>query len=107
MPHLELHSHISLAPSPSSRPLLAKADFFDYVVIQGQKYLASTRATNSSESLIAVSTSAVGQTWVGELQYIFALNQDSVGRHRFGKVRWFVPFFIQEDIIWSKLWGLS
>ena len=103
MPDLELHSHISLAPSPSSRPLFARADFFDYVVIRGQKYTASTWANDSSESLIAVSTSALGQTWVGELQYIFALDQDSVGHHRFGKVRWFVPFFVEKDMIWNKL----
>jgi hypothetical protein len=103
MPHLQLHSHITLAPSPLSRPLLAKANFFDHVVIGGQKYAASTRTTNTSESLVAVSTSALGQVWVGELQYIFSINQDVIGCHRFGKVKWYIPFPVEENTVWNQL----
>ena len=103
MPHLQLHSHITLAPSPSSRPLLARASFFDHVVIRGQRFAASTRTTNTSESLVAVSTSALGQTWVGELQYIFSIDQDVIGCHRFGKVKWYIPFAVEENTVWNQL----
>jgi hypothetical protein len=102
IPDLQLHSNITLASSPSSKPLLSHAEFYDHVVIAGQKYSVSTRATNLSESLVVVSTSALGQTWVGELQYIFSIKQDAVGLHRFGKMKWFVPFTMDDNLIWKQ-----
>jgi hypothetical protein len=102
-PTLQLHSHIALSPSPSSIPLFPRATFYDHVIVRGQKYAASTRNINSRQSLVMVQTSASGQTWVGELQHIFMVNQESVGCHWFGQMRWFIPVPSNRDTIWSQL----
>lgn len=101
---MDLHSHIQLAPSPTSKPLMPLAWFFDHVVVDNQCYMASSRATRVSEALIAVRTSANGTIWVGELQDIFMIEQALVGTHHFGRVRWFKPAaFDISNTVWHQL----
>lgn len=53
---------------------------------------------------MAVQISAAGKFWLGELEHIFLLNQDSVGMHRFGKVRWLAPVQVNlAGTVWQDL----
>jgi hypothetical protein len=103
-PDLELHSHITMAPSLSSKPLLPRATFFDHVIIEHKRYLASSRAVHEADALLAVRTSNNGSLWVGELCDIFMINQPAVGIHHFGRMRWFKPvIFDMSNTIWAQL----
>jgi hypothetical protein len=103
-PDLELHSHIAIAPSPSSKALLPQATFFDHVVIEHRRYLASSRAVRDADSLVAIRTSNNGSIWVGELRDIFTINQPAFGLYRFGRMRWFRRVeFDTSNTIWAQL----
>jgi hypothetical protein len=104
LPNIELHSHIALAPSPTSIPLPSQASFFDHVILDQERYVASSRAVNAAGSLVAVRTSSHSTYWVGELRDIFVINQPVIGIRRFGWMRWFrrVEFDIS-DSIWAQL----
>lgn len=105
-PMLELHSLIALAPSATSKVLLPHAHFFDHVVVNNHRYMASSRATQArlADALIAVRISNNGAVWVGELQDIFLVNQPAVGVHYFGRVRWLKPVeFDISNTLWHQL----
>jgi hypothetical protein len=102
-PHLKIHSHIALMPDLLSKPLLSQARFFDFVIVNNKRYLASTRTTKHQETLVTVQTSDLGQTWVGQLEYIFCIDQVGIGCHHFGRVRWLVPVTVPQDTIWNQL----
>lgn len=89
---IPVRSHIAV--NVEGIPVLPNATFFDYAVINQRRYWASTRNNNAGNSLIAVVT-GTGETNVGELTEIFALQQPTLGGlHRFGCVRWLVPLDI-------------
>lgn len=104
LPDLEFHSHLALAPSTTSVPLTNQATFFDHVILDNKRCLASSRSSRgSADSLVAVCTSA-SHIWVGELCDIFVINQPQIGAHRFGRMCWFAPF--EHDLtgtIWVAL----
>lgn len=90
-PHKTLHSHIAQAPSTQSVPFFPQATVFDYAIVHNERYKASSRAANNTESLVAVQTGPTS-LWVGELNTILSVSQpSSVGSHCLGKMRWFVP----------------
>ncbi|KZP25085.1 hypothetical protein FIBSPDRAFT_888248 [Athelia psychrophila] len=106
---LELHSLIALAPSATSKVLLPHAHFFDHVVVNNHRYMASSRATQArlADALIAVRISNNGAVWVGELQDIFLVNQPAVGVHYFGRVRWLKPVeFDISNTLWHQFASL-
>ncbi|KAJ7277643.1 hypothetical protein C8J57DRAFT_173563 [Mycena rebaudengoi] len=88
--NVQLHSYLSVAPSSASRVLLPQAFFFDHVVIKNRRYLAHYNSGSTANSLIGFQFSRT-TIWVGELCFIFAVDQESIGTHRFGYVRWLKP----------------
>ncbi|KAJ7156359.1 hypothetical protein C8R46DRAFT_1115786 [Mycena filopes] len=107
--NLQLHSYFSIGP-PGSWTLSGHAVFFDYVVIQNRRFLASSRAASSANSLVAVRTSSApgASLWVGELLAVFAIKQDNIGTHRFGHVRWLRPSTTPiAGTVWSDFAALT
>ncbi|KAJ7188886.1 hypothetical protein C8R46DRAFT_1024111 [Mycena filopes] len=107
--NLQLHSYFSVGP-PGSWTLSSHAVFFDYVVIQNRRFLASSRAASSANSLVAVRTSSApgASLWVGELLAVFAIKQDNIGMHRFGHVRWLRPSTTPiAGTVWSDFAALT
>ena len=83
-PDLMLHSHLAIPTSQSSIPLLNKATFFDQVIIDNERYLASSWSSQGmAYSLVTVCTST-NEVWVGELHDIFLINQPKLGAYYFG-----------------------
>lgn len=83
---------------------MSRATFFDHVIVDTHRYLASTRATRLSDSLVAVQVSTAGDVWAGELQDVFAINQPVIGKHYFGRMRWFKPvIFDISNTVWAQL----
>ncbi|KAF8057435.1 hypothetical protein FPV67DRAFT_1677229 [Lyophyllum atratum] len=105
LPDVPLHSHISLPSNPLSKPFYPQATFFDHVIINHQRFTSSRRSGASADALIAVQVgdTPVPRLWIGELQDIFLVNQESVGMHRFGRVRWFRPAEIDVNgTVWQQ-----
>jgi hypothetical protein len=103
---VKLHSYLSLAPSADSRVLFPQAFFFDFVVVNHRRYLAHYNTATIASSLIALkcSNSVGGRVWVGELLFIFAVDQDAIGPHRFGYVRWLKPTAVDlSGTVWGQL----
>ncbi|KAK7008315.1 hypothetical protein R3P38DRAFT_2552218 [Favolaschia claudopus] len=103
LPNVKLHSYIELAPSPDSLVLEPRGFLFDHVVVNQRRYYASSRSAHPDTSLIAIQ-SAPGRLWVGELRFIFAIQQPSTRTiHRFGYVRWFRPTTTDVSrTVWSQ-----
>ncbi|THU96176.1 hypothetical protein K435DRAFT_819510 [Dendrothele bispora CBS 962.96] len=87
-----LISHLD--PTPNGIPLLPSAFFFDYAVVMQKRYWSSVRARNTANSIIAT-TSQDGTIHVGELLHIIGFQQEGIGIHRYGVVRWFCPANIE------------
>jgi hypothetical protein len=91
LPTLKLRSHLSLGtPGDESTSLRTKVTFFDYVVVSQRRYWALSRASAPFNSFVAVCTSE-NSISVGELLDIVVVDQDKVGHHVLGHVRWLVP----------------
>lgn len=98
----QIHSHISLSPSPHSEPLSPQALFFDHVVVDHNQFAASQRSGSAADALVAVNIN--GALWVGELLDIFVINQAVTGLNRFGHMRWLVPSKVNlENTMWNPL----
>lgn len=89
LPNIELHSHIALSLSLTRIPLLSQTTFFDHVIIDQERYTASSRAVSAAGALVAMHTSSHGGYWVGELHDIFVINQPAFGIQHFGWMCWF------------------
>lgn len=106
LPNIKLHSYISLAPSPNSRPLLPGGFLFDHIILNEHRYRASSRSVSNADSLVAVRIATVHGTriWVGELLAIFAIKQEVIGTHYFGYMRWLRPTDVDlSDTVWEQL----
>lgn len=62
---------------------------FDHAIVSQRRYLPSSHSSSPENSLIAVHTP--GHIVVGELMHIFMVEQEELGRHILGYVRWLVP----------------
>ncbi|KAI0046240.1 hypothetical protein FA95DRAFT_1405115 [Auriscalpium vulgare] len=101
-PNTHFHPRTEIPRHPSSLPLPVDATFFDYVVLNGQRYHASPNLdTATARSLVQVQYHMLsGDTRLecGELLEIFRYDH---GPNRqplwFGHVRWFVPWRGRRD----------
>ncbi|KAJ7156636.1 hypothetical protein C8R46DRAFT_1114746 [Mycena filopes] len=105
---VSLHSYLSLPPSRESRALYSQGFFFDHVIVNNRRYLASSRSVSATSSLVAVRVSSVAgaQPWVGELFAIIAVKQDDlqIPTQTFGYVRWFRPSATNiSGMVWEEL----
>lgn len=107
LPMLNLRSHLLLGiPGDGSIPLRTKVTSFDYVVVSQRRYWALSRASTPFNSSVAVRTSEDSIS-VGELLDIIVLDQEKIGYHVFGHVRWLVPLSINTvDTFWPSSWVL-
>ncbi|KAJ7170889.1 hypothetical protein C8R43DRAFT_1120617 [Mycena crocata] len=108
--HVQLHSYLSISPSPESRTLFPNTLFFDYAVVRNRRYLASHRSSTNASSLIAVHTSSApgANLWLAELLSVFAIKQDTIGTQKFSHVRWFRPSTTSlTGTIWADFAPLS
>ncbi|KAG6819078.1 hypothetical protein H0H93_015717 [Arthromyces matolae] len=88
-PMLSLRSHLTPASGIAATIALCTTfTIFDYVIIAHRRYLASSRCNSPENSLIAVSVGGHRQVAVAELVNIFVFEQEQLGRHILGHVRW-------------------
>src|SRR6267143_1465732 len=88
-PSRTFHSFASLPPSDSSIPLHNIALFYDYVIVDQQRFASSSRMQNSNDSFVLVRIGS--KTHVGELQDIISCQPSSLALQHFGHMRWFRP----------------
>lgn len=91
-PLLNIRSQLALVHSDDRSVLLrSKITIFDYVIISQRRYHASTQSKSSNNSFIAVSRPQDNHLVVGELLHILVIDQETLGRHILGHVRWLMP----------------
>lgn len=101
-PHAGLCSLIQPNPLTNSIPLNNRALHFDYVVVNGIRYLASNRAANNMSSLVECVVDGVGTTLVRELTDIIHINQAPHGVFSLARVWWFRPLQLDlTNTIWA------
>lgn len=89
-PLLNLRSHLSPdILDPRFTALHSRITVFDHVVVSQRHYLPSSHSPFPENSLIAVRT--LGSITIGELMHILVVDQEELGRHILGHVRWLVP----------------
>lgn len=98
------HSDIALPDDPQSKMISATATVFDYVVVNGHRYHAASRATSAENSYALIRTSGAGATWVGQIEQI-VLYEDCIAgiRELYAHVRWFRPADIR---LAGTPWGI-
>jgi hypothetical protein len=102
-PDARLRSLIMPNPPPNSIPLNNRALFFDYAVVNQQRYHASRRARNTTGSLVECAVDGAGATSVGELTDIIHINQAPHGVFSLARVQLFRPLRIDlTDTIWHS-----
>jgi hypothetical protein len=105
-PDVRVHCISDPAPHPDSIPLNTQATFYNYVVVDGRRYYASSRARSNRSSLIqaAIPTGTGISLHCGELLEIFKFQQCADGTELwFGHVRWFTTYRGTPEPIWEKL----
>jgi hypothetical protein len=102
-PLVAIHSFLQKPPTPASIPLRNVANFYDYVVVNRQRFVASSRRAGlSGDSLVIVKTGDT--THVGELCDIFVIQTEVTGVERMGRMRWFRPLSLPGvDRAWLQL----
>ncbi|KAI0363300.1 hypothetical protein BV20DRAFT_1058164 [Pilatotrama ljubarskyi] len=98
-PLVAFRSDTTISSDPASKLLVNMATFFDYVVVSGNRYYASSRSSSTASSLVLVRTSEAGTTHVGEIQHVVlydSLESAGLARHSFVYVRWLRPL-VQES----------
>ncbi|KAJ7852606.1 hypothetical protein B0H13DRAFT_2359401 [Mycena leptocephala] len=104
-PDVRVHCISDPAPHPDSIPLNTQATFYNYVVVDGRRYYASSRARSNRSSLIqaAIPTGTGISLHCGELLEIFKFQQCADGTELwFGRVRWFTTYRGTPEPIWEK-----
>lgn len=102
-PQLRFHSALAISSDPTSILVRNQAIQYDYVIVHGKRFYASTRTPKLAESLIAVRHVTAGRDvlqskyWVGELTHIFSVADPRVGLFQLGHVRWFCPSPINQS----------
>lgn len=92
LPQVNIRSWLAPAePGVASVPLQKTAQFFDHVIVDQVKYIASRQLQNRADPVICVRNPVSQELWVGELLDIFAVDQPAIGTHHFGRVRWMRP----------------
>ncbi|KAH9846991.1 hypothetical protein C2E23DRAFT_850221, partial [Lenzites betulinus] len=116
-PEQPFHSDVAIISNPLSIRLRNAANVFDYVVLSGHRYHASSRAASNVNSLALCRVSGAGATCVGELQHIVHYEDVSSGvREVFAAVKWLqranitlvqTPWGISEDVFSLQLWDVD
>ncbi|KAJ7126601.1 hypothetical protein C8R43DRAFT_897637 [Mycena crocata] len=92
---------------PDSLPLTTRATFYNYVIVNGRRYYASSLAKSNRGSLIQVSFSPPGgpvTLHCGELIEIFKFQQyEDSDELFFGRMRWFTPYRGTPEPVWDQL----
>ncbi|KAH9912376.1 hypothetical protein B0H21DRAFT_828763 [Amylocystis lapponica] len=102
-PDLGLRSYIAPATPDHPTVLNLNATFFDYIVINGHRYLSSSRTTNTADSLLCVRRPpGATHPWIGELTHIFVLQQPGIEVRRYGAMKWLKPVELDvTEMSWS------
>lgn len=97
-----IHSHLISPPHPDSIALDPLATFHEHVVVNNQRFVASGFRPSDARSLFVLREE--GREWAGELLDIVTIQQDGIGVHRFGRVRYFKPLGSDDvPLLWAKL----
>lgn len=110
MPVLELRSNLSTQFTEEGIVLESDALFFDYVIIQGQRYAATSLGSDAPDSLVAVQrASFLGEQRslaVGKLLFIFKFMQPNVVSAYYGYVLWMkkVDDALIDETVWAELY---
>lgn len=101
-PNAGLRSLIMPNPPINSIPLNNRVLHFDYVVVNGNWYLASNCAANNTSSLVECVVDGTGMTTGGELTDIIHINQAPHGIFSLARIRWFRPLRLDlTNTIWD------
>jgi hypothetical protein len=94
-------------PNPNSMPLERSVTFYEYVIVDGKRYHASSTIGSNRSSLVHVRIPATTPVNAyGEILEIFQVNQDF--RHTgqplwMARARWFIPWRHELGSIWDEL----
>lgn len=91
-PLVNLRSHLALgAVGDMSVALRSKVTTFSYVILSQRRYFASSHSTTPENSVVAVRAPGSEEVSVGELLDIIIVDQEKLGRHVLGHMRWLLP----------------
>jgi hypothetical protein len=103
-PGCRLRSLSSPNPAPGTIPLPNEAQFYDYVVVNQHRYVASSRSPNRTNSLVdcvVYANDGTSQLWTGELTDIIRINQEPAGVFTLAQICWFRPLHLDiTETIW-------
>ncbi|KZP21905.1 hypothetical protein FIBSPDRAFT_739745 [Athelia psychrophila] len=103
-PALQLRSVFEVS-SPGFQPFPLRARFYDHGIIRGSRYIASSRGANGRNSYVQVAIDDVGNSRVGELTDVIAVDLPGTGKSlMFGLVAWLIPLDLDVHLtLWQKL----
>lgn len=106
-PALNLRAYTNVNGSFDSVPLPLRANYFDYAVIDGRRYHASSHSTTRKNSMLEAFVGMDGATCVGELIDIINVELNSGQQFTLGHFRWLHPAaelgLEMEDSYWPAL----
>jgi hypothetical protein len=109
-PSAIIHCHADHVLSSNSMPLDCAATFFEYVVIDGNRFYASrTVGRNKSSFVHAIIPGLPPVDAYGEVLEIFWFDQDirPIGCPLwFAHLRWFKPWLGEREKLWDELYVL-
>ncbi|OCH84788.1 hypothetical protein OBBRIDRAFT_798774 [Obba rivulosa] len=103
-PGLAFHSMIAVNMNPDSICIQDRALLFNYVIVNGKRFYASSRSSKRAESFIAIRDAHDPACYlIGELIHILSVTNSRLGQFVLGHIDWFCPSEVrQEDTAWAE-----